>query len=357
MAVGKNILFKIIFISAIFVIGVFTLISFLPKEDDGARSESFFENLKGDEAKASPFPFEDLTIPYLANREYKSALGSLREVSRNSNYTSNLTSYDSDGFRINGLLTIPNVADSNNNNGKYPAVVFIHGYIPPTQYKTLVNYASYVDYLAKNGFVVFKIDLRGHADSEGEPGGAYYSSDYIIDALNARAALASSDFVNSDKIGLWGHSMAGNVVFRSLAAKGDIPAAVIWAGAVYSYEDLQQFGINDGSYRPPDTNTERSRRRRELFNTYGEFSADSDFWQKVPATNYLSNIKGAIQIHHAANDNVVDINYSRNLSSILDKTSITHELYEYTNGGHNLTGDSFNLSMQRIVDFFNEHLR
>jgi len=348
MAVGKNILFKIIFISIILVMGVFALINFLPKEDYGNISKSF--------AKASPFPFEDLTIPYLAKREYKSTLGSLNEFARNSNYTSYLTSYDSDGLRINGLLTVPNVADSNNNE-KYPAVVFIHGYIPPTQYKTLVNYASHVDYLAKNGFVVFKIDLRGHADSEGEPGGAYYSSDYIIDALNARAALAASDFVNADKIGLWGHSMAGNVVFRSLAAKGDIPAAVIWAGAVYSYEDFQQFGINDDSYRPPDTNAERVRRRRELFETYGEFSADSDFWQKVPATNYLSNIKGAIQIHHAANDNVVDINYSRNLSSILDKTSITHELYEYTSGGHNLTGDSFNLAMQRTVDFFREHLR
>ncbi|OGD86932.1 hypothetical protein A2870_00280 [Candidatus Curtissbacteria bacterium RIFCSPHIGHO2_01_FULL_41_11] len=315
------------------------------------------ESLKGDETKASPFPFEDLTIPYLAKREYKSALGSLNEVSRNSNYTSYLTGYDSDGFRINGLLTIPNVIDPQGDRRKYPAVIFIHGYIAPAQYKTLVNYASYVDYLAKNGFVVFKIDLRGHADSEGEPGGAYYSSDYIIDVLNARAALASSDFVNADKVGLWGHSMAGNVVFRSLAAKGDIPAAVIWAGAVYSYEDFQQFSINDDSYRPPDTNAERARKRRELFNTYGEFSADSDFWQKVPATNYLNNIKGAIQIHHAANDDVVDINYSRNLSSILDKTSIPHELYEYTSGGHNLTGDSFNLAMQRTVDFFREHLR
>ncbi len=348
MAMGKNILFKIIFISIIFIIGVFTLINFLPKEDNGNISKSF--------AKASPFPFEDLTIPYLAKREYKSTLGSLNEFARNPDYTSYLTSYDSDGLRINGLLTVPNAADSNNNE-KYPAVVFIHGYIPPTQYETLVNYAPYVDYLAKNGFVVFKIDLRGHADSEGEAGGAYYSSDYIIDTLNARAALAASNFVNADKIGLWGHSMAGNVVFRSLAAKGDIPAAVIWAGAVYSYQDFQQFGINDNSYRPPDTDTERARRRRELFKTYGEFSADNDFWQKVPATNYLSNIKGAIQIHHAANDNVVDINYSRNLSSILDKTSITHEFYEYTSGGHNLTGDSFNLAMQRTVDFFREHLR
>lgn len=354
MAVEKNMLFKAIFILVIGLIGVFALINLLPKEDKGANSESFLENLKGDKPQASPFPFFNLTIPYLASREYKSSLASLNEVSRNSDYISYLTSYDSDGLKINGLLTKPTGQIP---SGGWPAIVFIHGYIPPAQYKTLINYASYVDYLAKSGFVVFKIDLRGYAESEGEPGGAYYSSDYIIDALNARAALASSDFVNADKIGLWGHSMAGNVVFRSLAAKGDILAAVIWAGAVYSYEDFQRFSINDDSYRAPDTDSERARRRRELFNMYGEFNPDNDFWQKVPATNYLNNIKGAIQIHHAVDDNIVDINYSRNLMSILDKTTIPHELFEYPNGGHNLTSDSFNLAMQRTVDFFGEHLR
>lgn len=90
---------------------------------------------------------------------------------------------------------------------------------------------------------------------------------------------------------------------------------------------------------------------------HGEFSADSDFWKQVPGTNYLDNIKGAIQIHHATGDNVVDINYSRNLMSILDKTTIPHELFEYSNGGHNLTGDSFNLAMERTVDFYRENLR
>src|SRR5690606_8606887 len=105
--------------------------------------------------------------------------------------------------------------------------------------------------LARNGFVVFKIDLRGHAESEGEAGGGYYGSDYVVDTLNARAALASSDFVNPKKIGHWGHSMAGNVTSRALAAMPEIPAVTIWGGAVYTYSDMQKYGIDDNSYRPP----------------------------------------------------------------------------------------------------------
>lgn len=305
-----------------------------------------------DEELSPKFPFVELTIPYLRDREYGSELGELQKNGENSSYTSYLTSYDSDRFQINGLLTQPN---GEMPVGGWPAIVFIHGYIPPSEYKTLTNYNSYVDYLAKNGFVVFKIDLRGHADSEGEASGAYYSGDYIIDALNAKAALESSDFVKDGAVGLWGHSMAGNVVFRALAADEEIPAVVIWAGAVYTYEDWE-LGINDNSYRPPDDDSERSRKRRELFNMYGSFNKDSDFWKKVPATNYLDGINGAVQIHHAQNDNVVSIEYSRNLMKILDKTSIEHELFEYSEGGHNMVGGTFNLAMQRSADFFKAHL-
>lgn len=305
-------------------------------------------------ASPTPFPFQEITIPYLRSRDYKSSLSELKKSSENANYTSYLASYDSDGFKVNGLLTIPKGMQPIEG---WPAIVFVHGYIPPSQYQTLVNYSSYVDVLARNGFVVFKIDLRGHADSEGEPGGAYYSSDYIIDTLNARAALSNSDFVNSEKIGLWGHSMAGNVVSRSLAAAPDIPAVVIWAGAVYSYEDFQKIGINDNSYRPPSDQSESRRKRTELFNKYGQFNPESEFWKQVPMTNYLDGIKGAIQINHAVDDNVVSIEYSRNLMSILDKTSIAHELKEYPSGGHNLSGAAFNAAMQNTIDFFTKYLK
>src|SRR3990172_9544015 len=101
------------------------------------------------------FEFQEVTIPDLRARTYQSKLGGLEIFSEGPNYTSYLTSYDSDGYRINGFLTIPKGGSAGE---KFPAIVFVHGYIPPTLYKTTVNYISYVDYLAKNGFVVFKID-------------------------------------------------------------------------------------------------------------------------------------------------------------------------------------------------------
>lgn len=302
----------------------------------------------------TPFPFSELTIPSLRSRSYQSELSELERLSQNQSYTSYLTSYDSDGLKINGLLTIP---DGSMPAQGHPAIVFVHGYIPPTTYKTTQNYNSYLDYFARNGFVVFKIDLRGHDQSDGEPGGAYYSSDYVIDTLNAYSALQNADFVNPQAIGLWGHSMAGNVTFRSFVAKADIPAIVIWAGAVYSYEDMQKYGLNDNSYRPPTDDSERRRKREELRAAHGDFDKNSAFWQQVVPTNYLDGVSGAIQIHHALDDAVVNIGYSRDLMAILDGTDITHELFEYATGGHNITGSSFNQAMSRSIEFFKRYLK
>lgn len=87
--------------------------------------------------KPSPFLFQELTIPYLRDKEYKSTLGELQKISDNGVYASYLTNYSSDNLKINGLLTIP---DSDKPTGGYPAIVFVHGYIPPNQYQTLERY-------------------------------------------------------------------------------------------------------------------------------------------------------------------------------------------------------------------------
>lgn len=301
----------------------------------------------------TPFEFQEMTIPYLRSYKFESSLADLRQVSNNANYTSYTTSYTSEGLKVNGLLTRPKGEMS---DGGWPAIVFVHGYILPAQYRTTQNYMSYVDYLARNGFVVLKIDLRGHDQSEGEAGGSYYSSDYVMDTLHAHAALALSDFVNKDKIGLWGHSMAGNVVLRSQAAKPEIPAVAIWAGAGFTYSDIQQFGIDDNSYRPPPQNTERARKRARLRELYGDFDPESTFWKQVTPANYLNEIKGAIGLFHAVDDNVVNIEYSRNLDSLLDQTAVEHELNEYSSGGHNLSGSTFTRAMQATVEFYKKYL-
>lgn len=330
---------------------VYVTSTYLPQVIDTAQDGLIVTTQVEDEVIA--VPFHELTIPFLRMRTYKSELAELERIKSNASYTSYLTSYDSDGLSINGLLTQP-VGEAP--EGGWPAIVFIHGYIPPTQYRTQEKYVEYIDSLARSGFVVFKIDLRGHGSSEGEPGGAYFSSDYVIDTLNAYSALQNAEFVNKDKIGLWGHSMSGNVVLRSMVTLTEIPAAVIWAGAVYTYQDMREYGIDDNSYRTPSTDTQRQRRRQELFDTHGEFDLTNSFWSLVAPTNYLSDMNSAIQIHHAQNDDVVSIEYSNNLVELLEKAGTTYEYHTYPSGGHNISGSSYSSAMKRTIEFFKLHL-
>lgn len=347
----KKISFFPILLLLLIVVGI---LAYIATRVTGRNGQELTKSLAQKVLEPSPFPFQEMTIPYLRQKTYDGKLNDQELYAENGTYTSYLTSYSSEGLKINGLLTKPVGAMP---EGGWPAIVFIHGYIPPTQYATTEKYVDYVDYLARNGFVVFKIDLRGHGQSEGRAGGGYYGSDYVTDALNAYQALQTSGFVNPKKVGMWGHSMAGNIVLRSMAVRPDIPASVIWAGAVYSYADQRKYGINDTSYRPPQQQSDLQNRRRQLFEKVGSPSAESPFWRQVAPTNYLNDLKGAIEIHHAVDDSVVNIGYSRDLMALLDKTAVPHEFYEYPTGGHNIEGSSFLLAMQRTVAFFSHYLK
>lgn len=346
----NNILKKKSIALFILAVGVLSISLFLKKGGSGTGT-----NLLQQVAPTTiPMEYLSMTIPYLRSKTYDGKLGKLEKVAENSSYSSYLTSYISDNLKINGLLTIPK---DEGRMGKSPAIVFVHGYIAPSEYETLERYTDYVDFLASSGFVVFKIDLRGHGDSEGDATGGYYSSGYVVDTLNAYSALQNASFVDSKKIGLWGHSMAGNVLMRAFAAKPDIPAVVIWAGAGFSYADLAKYGLSDSSYRPPQSQSARTSQRQKLFDTVGRFNPSSIFWKQVAPTNYLADLQGAIQLHHAVDDDVVNIGYSRDLNMLLEETSIPHDFYEYDAGGHNISGNSFTQAMQRTVEFFNTYLK
>ena len=311
-------------------------------------------------ATETPFPFGDeLTISSLRELEITGSEITIEEkLTPGFNYQRYLASYLSEGYKIYGLLTVPY---GNPPDGGYKAVVFNHGYIPPDSYRTEERYTAYVNYLARSGFVVFKIDYRGHGQSEGYPSGAYFSPGYTIDAISALKSLQRLDYVDPEGIGLWGHSMAGNIVLRAMLVEPDIKAGVIWAGAVYSYEDFTNYGISDNTYRPPATpegapETEFLSTSRIIFETYGWPDLDDPFWKAVSLTENLSYLTSPIQIHHAQNDSVVSIRYSYRLVEKLQEENKTHQFYIYQGGDHNLISPYFDQAMLRTVQFFEDNL-
>ena len=293
----------------------------------------------------------ELTIATLRAREIVGSEITFEQTLENgSNYAQYIASYLSEGNRIYGLLTVP-FGDSP--AGGYKAVVFNHGFIPPDVYQTTERYVAYVGALASSGLVVFKIDLRGHGNSEGESSGTYFSPNYTVDAISALKSLQTLDFVDPQGIGMWGHSMAGNLVLRAMLIEPDVRAGVIWAGAVYSYNDLGRYSIDDPSAnRDFFDRAPGFRRGREIREFYGQPDLAVPYWRAVSLTENLSTLQAPLQLHHAVNDNVVNIGYSVDLAAALVAQNKTHEFYRYDSGGHNIGDPAFAEAMRRTVAFY-----
>jgi dipeptidyl aminopeptidase/acylaminoacyl peptidase len=276
-----------------------------------------------------------------------------QELTAGSTYHRYYASYLSDGLKIYGLLTVP---DGEPPVGGWPAIVFNHGYIPPRQYVTTERYIAYVDALARAGYIVFKIDYRGHDRSEGQATGAYGSPGYTADVLNAVASLKRFPQANPQKIGMWGHSMGGFLTLRAMVISSDIKVGVIWAGVVGSYPDLLERWHLPRSGPTPTPIPGAFNWREEWVTRYGTPEENPGFWDTVSSTAYLADLSGPLQLHHDTGDSEVPYAFSETLASKIQSAGKTGELYAYPGDDHNLA-NSFGLAMQRTIEFFDRYLK
>jgi len=306
-----------------------------------------------DASVATRFDGEALTIAHLRNQQFpEQQLAIAQELASGANYDRYIASYLSEGLRIDGLLTVPQGEPP---AAGWPVIIFNHGYIPPDVYRTTERYVAYVDGFARNGYIVFRPDYRGHAFSEGEARGAYGYPDYTIDVLNATAALKNYPAADPNRIGMWGHSMGGYITLRAMVVDPDIKASVIWAGVVAAYPDLLTRWRRANNQPPPSLSMAR-RWRTQLQETYGTPEENPEFYASISANTFLRELSGPIQLHHGTADTSVPYEFSTTLVDQLQAAGEPAELFTYTGDDHNLT-QGFGQAMARSVSFFDEHVK
>jgi dipeptidyl aminopeptidase/acylaminoacyl peptidase len=275
-----------------------------------------------------------------------------QELARGVNYRRYYASYMSQDLKIYALLTIP---DGEQPATGWPAIAFNHGYIPPAQYRTTERYVAYVDWLARSGYIVFRIDYRGNDRSEGVASGAYGSPGYTVDVLNAVASLKRFPQADPNRIGMWGHSMGGFLTLRAMVISPDIKAGVIWSGVVASDPDLLSKWHHGNRPTPTPSSSGRGWRSGWMAE-YGSPQENPDFWNAISANSYLAGISGPLQLHHGTGDTEVPLEFSQTLYDELKQAGKTVEFYTYKDDNHNLS-NHFSQAMTRTIEFFNKYLK
>ena len=190
--------------------------------------------------------------------------------------------------------------------------------------------------------------------------------------LNAVASLKNYEDADPNRIGMWGHSLGGQLTLRAMVVSEDIKAGAIWGGVVPPYPEI--IARWDFARRPASAPNfperagaipETTRRWIQSFGdwvqeftaTYGPWDENPDFWATISPNSYLADLSGPIELHHSTTDAVVPTAWAEILAQELaavDRQSYT--LYTYPGDDHNISAN-FSVAMQRTVAFFDEYVK
>ena len=295
-------------------------------------------------ATTTPDPYAGLTIADLRARSYGGgALEVVATLSVSDAFTRTLIRYDSDDLSIYGFMNTPVGV------GPFPVAIVLHGYIDPVWYDTLAYTTRYADALAYAGYLVIHPNLRGYRPSDSGPNRFHVGM--AIDVLNLIALVKDGAGVHGGtgplaaadgtRIGLMGHSMGGGITWRVLTVNHDVRAAVLYA-AMNADERLnaEQRLIWSGG-----------RNGREEADT-----PELDLRRISPST-YLADITAAISIHHSDADATVPPEWSAQAFAALTALGVDVEYYRYQDTPHTFRGEQDELFMERMVAFFDRHLK
>ncbi|PIC67554.1 acetylxylan esterase [Sporosarcina sp. P16a] len=112
--------------------------------------------------------------------------------------------FTSEGTNCSGLLYKPQ------GKGPYPAVVMAHGFSLVKE----VFLPQYAKRFAEAGLAVLAFDYRNFGESEGDNRQHMDPAMQIEDYRNAISYMASQDFIDGNRIGIWGSSYSGGHVLQ-----------------------------------------------------------------------------------------------------------------------------------------------
>lgn len=224
---------------------------------------------------------------------------------------------------------------------KYPTLIYVYGG-PHAQMVTnswLGGASLFEYYVASQGYVVFTLDNRGSDGRGMEFENVIHRNlgvNEMADQLKGVEYLKSKSFVDANKMGVWGWSFGGFMTISLMTTYPDIFKAAVAGGPVC---DWKYYEVMYGE-RYMDTPQE-----------------NPDGYKNTSLLNKAENLKGRLLVIHGAQDDVVLMQHSMEFINACIKKGKQVDYFLYPDHKHNVRGkDRVHLN-QKILDYFNVHLK
>lgn len=221
---------------------------------------------------------------------------------------------------------------------KYPAIMAPyggpHGQRVKREWKLDFN-----TYLARNGYVVMVLDNRGMWNRglkfEGHIKNAMGTVE-IADQVAGVNYLKGRDYVDGDKVGIWGWSYGGYMTLMALFKEPDVFKAGV------SVAPVTDWRLYDTGY------TERY---------LGHPDAPGDVYNKSSVFPYVDNFKGKLLLIHGMADDNVFFDNSVKLMAVMQNKNLPFELMTYPGKKHGIRGGVQVHLFGAAFDFFERTLK
>lgn len=291
----------------------------------------------------TPEPFAQyapVTIEGLRARSYgEGEIEIVRTLEETPAFTRYLIAYPSDGLRITGMLNRPA------GEGPFPVVILNHGYYPLDVYQTGNGTKLAADYLAQRGFMTLSPDFRSHAESDDAPN--LFRAGHVIDTVNLIPLAQKLPSARPGKVGMWGHSNGGAITSKAITISDQIGAALIYAPASSNIVEDYQFRVERAASRGQQI---------DAIDWPVKPEEGPELYERLSPLPYLSYVSCPVQIHWGTADETVPRKWPEDLYNGLQAAGKQVEWFEYPGQPHSFQGGPNQQYLQRMVEFFKQHI-
>jgi dipeptidyl-peptidase-4 len=236
-------------------------------------------------------------------------------------------------FELNGWIMKP---EKISEGVKYPVLIYVYG--GPGSQSVIDAWGGndfvWYQMLCKKGYVVVCVDGR----STGGRGEEFQKCNYehlgtveVEDQIETAKYLASLDFVDKDRIGIWGWSYGGFMTTMCMTV-----------GADYFKTGVAVAPVTDWRYYD-NIYTERYMRTPK---------ENPDGYKDGSPIQYVKDFKGKMLIMHGSADDNVHMQNTMDFVNALVKANKQFEMQIYPNRNHNISGGNTRYHLyKRMTEF------